>query len=400
MLKIKSDSQTLSIDIQALAKESIVQTAKMNHLSIEIKKIKQQVNMYQLIKTENLIKTKPEFSIKYDYPPTTIEKPYSPVTRINQVCQTDTKESSFKANTENMLQQPFSTEEYPTNQPKQNNDFENEDRGCGIVSNDDNINHLDHLTTSYNVYLMASDGKHVLYTSYYDQEPDLIAYCTMDNNVNDPDINRDWKQSRIRDMIWWDSIDKFICATYDGIYTVDYANKRFKITCVIRGNWSYTRVATNISHIFLWVNAVDTTLNAIEIYSTQFKHTRMIDLTDTRIGTFVGNNASFCVTNNLIASICTRMQNNREVFQVTICDLDMNKLNSIPLGKCSGDIEIRTDGKDRFFITTGRRQFYIIYFNGKKEQFNLDNDGDCIAVLHNRRIAIGNRSTNIELLTY
>ncbi|CAF5046690.1 unnamed protein product, partial [Rotaria sp. Silwood1] len=38
----------------------------------------------------------------------------------------------------------------------------------------------------------------------------------------------------------------------------------------------------------------------------------------------------------------------------------MNKLNSILLGKCDGYIKILTDGKNRFFITTGRYRLYIL----------------------------------------
>ncbi|CAF3941603.1 unnamed protein product [Rotaria sordida] len=101
-----------------------------------------------------------------------------------------------------------------------------------------------------------------------------------------------------------------------------------------------------------------------------------------------------------VASICMRMQNHRPVFHVTFCDLKMNKLNSILLGKCDGCIEIRTDGKDRFFITTGHHRFYIIHSNGEKQTVNLQNDGDCIAVLHNRRVAVSKQRKDMEIIAY
>ncbi|CAF4786523.1 unnamed protein product, partial [Rotaria sp. Silwood2] len=66
----------------------------------------------------------------------------------------------------------------------------------------------------------------------------------------------------------------------------------------------------------------------------------------------------------------------------------MNELNYILLGECNSNIEIRTDGKDRFFITTGQQRFYILYSDGKMQTVNLQNNGDCIAVLHNRRVAV------------
>jgi hypothetical protein len=78
----------------------------------------------------------------------------------------------------------------------------------------------------------------------------------------------------------------------------------------------------------------------------------------------------------------------------------MNKFNSILLGGYNGDIEIRTDGKDRFFITTGQRQLHIVSSKGKKQTFTLRKDGNCIAVLDNRRIAISHGRAEIELVTY
>jgi hypothetical protein len=400
VLNIKSDLHTLGTDIHALAKESIVKTAKMNSVAAELKRIEQQVNMYQVTKIESLNKTKPEFSMKFDYPSVAIEIPPSPNAQINETFQTDAKESSSETNTLNIPHQPSVTQEYPIDQPRENDDIENEDKSSRIASNGNNIKHVDHRQTSYNVDLMASDGENILYTSYYDEEPDLIAYCIVDNDDGDKDICRDWKQSSIKDMIWWNSINKFICANEDAIYSVEYINGRFKILPHLRGTWSYVRVATNVAHLLLWINSTDNRFDGIEVHSTHFECVRKIDFNSRPVGSFIYVSMSFCMTDHRIASICTRMQNNREVFQVSFCDLNMQKLNSVPLGLYEGDIEIRTDGKDRFFITTGQRRFYIVYSNGTKKMLNLQDNGERIAVLHDRRIAIGNGSSNIQLVSY
>ncbi len=50
--------------------------------------------------------------------------------------------------------------------------------------------------------------------------------------------------------------------------------------------------------------------------------------------------------------------------------------------------------------TTGRRQFYIVYLNSYKQTISLQNEGDCIAVLNNRRVAVSRQRTDMEILTY
>ncbi len=77
----------------------------------------------------------------------------------------------------------------------------------------------------------------------------------------------------------------------------------------------------------------------------------------------------------------------------------MNKRNSIPLGDCDDCIEIRTDNKDRFLITTGRRRFYIILSNGEKQTINLQNDGECIAILNHQRVAVSKQRNSMQIMT-
>jgi hypothetical protein len=106
------------------------------------------------------------------------------------------------------------------------------------------------------------------------------------------------------------------------------------------------------------------------------------------------------VTDKFITSVCTHQQNNRETLQIIFSDMDMNKLNSISLDECNRNIEIRTDGKDRFFITTGQRTFYIIVAPGAKQMINLQYNGKWIAVLDDRQVGVSNGRTDIELVSY
>jgi hypothetical protein len=393
----------LGSEIQGLTKESIVQMAKMKNLSIEMKKIEQQIKTFQAMRTDNFIQTKPDFSIKFDSSSVEIETPRSTDMVVNEICQTAPQEPSFKTNTLNIFGQSFTMKECPINQPRKKDDKigAGEDSSMSDDDDDEDIDTEDsNIDTSYDVDRMASDGENIMYTSYRNKGHDRIAYCLMDTDDDDEDECRDWPHSRIKDMIWWNSIGKFICATEDGVYTVDYTNKRFKITCVIRKKWSFIRVAANVTHLFIWVKSIENNFCGIEVYSTQFDYTRTIDFDRHRNESFVNDSVSFCVTENLIASIYTHKQNNQDILQVTFSDMNINNLNTVVLGECNRNVEIRTNGKDRFFITTGQRQFHVIVFQGAKQTSNLQYNGKWIAVVDNRRIAVSNGRSDIELVTY
>jgi hypothetical protein len=267
---------------------------------------------------------------------------------------------------------------------------------------DDNDDSSDatHVDTSDDVDRMASDGENILYTTYYDDEPDRIAYCCMDDDDDEEDEYRCWNRSRIVDMIWWDSIKKFVCATKEGIYTVVYAHKKFKITEVIHGKWSFIRVAANTHHLFLWMKSEKNNFRGIEVYTTQLEFGRKIDFDKYRNELFINESIGFCVTDKLIASIYTHMQRNCKVVEVTFCDMNMNKSNSITLGECNRKTEIRTNGEDRFFITTGLRSFHIASSNGRKETIDLENKGKSLAVLNDQHVAVSNGRSDIQLVPY
>jgi hypothetical protein len=378
----------------------------MKIVSTKLKEIEQQLSTYQVMKTENVINTQPDISIKFDCAAVERKIPDSTDIKINETRQTDPQQLSTEASTLNMLHQPFVMQTYPMNQLRKDDHHQDADDTSSNYDDDDdddddNTDSDDgHIDTSYSIDRMASDGENILYTSYYDEGPDRIAYCLLDNDEGDADEYRDWNQSRIVDMISWGSIGKFVCATANGIYTVDHTNRRFKITCVIRGKWSYIRVAANTEQLFVWMNSDENDFDGIEVYSTEFEFIRNINFDTDVIGSFTNETASFCATDNLIASICTRRQNNRQVFQVIFCDLYMTKLYSVPLGVCNGDIEIRTDRNDQFFITTGRRRFYIVASGGGKQIINLRNKGHCIAVFDDQRVAVSDQANGMEIINY
>jgi hypothetical protein len=274
---------------------------------------------------------------------------------------------------------------------------QDKDEDSQISYNSDNNKNDKHVTTKFVIDRMASNGKDVLYTSYFDGGLDIVAYCFMNENNHLQDQHREWKQLRIQDMIWWKKINQFMCATEDAIYAVSFANKKLKFVRTLRGNWPNIRVAANSKEIFVHFITSVTNINEILVCAPNFQVLKVFNTSNHR---YLSTACSFCVTDRFLASICIRSQNHQKVFQVTFFDLEMNALNWVCLGRCNESVEIRTDGNDRFFITTGRRQLHIVSPNGQKNTVNLDHDGSCIAVLDNQRIAISNQRKSMELVTY
>jgi hypothetical protein len=81
---------------------------------------------------------------------------------------------------------------------------------------------------SYNVDALATDEVNVFCTRYFEDSPDLIAYCGLDDR-RDADPICIWNQSRILDIVWWSGVSAFVCATNDAIYTATIQNGEFKI---------------------------------------------------------------------------------------------------------------------------------------------------------------------------
>jgi hypothetical protein len=81
-----------------------------------------------------------------------------------------------------------------------------------------------------------------------------------------------------------------------------------KFFCVIRDSCWHTCVGANTDRLCMWINRTENGFNGIDVYSNLFEHIRSIDFNFLEIGTFVDQSVSFCVTKNLIASVCTRIQ--------------------------------------------------------------------------------------------
>ena len=267
---------------------------------------------------------------------------------------------------------------------------------------------ITHLQTSYTVDRMASDGRNILYTSYNDHEPHVIAYCLIDNRQNAGDEKQAWNSQRVEDMGWWKKIQKFVCGTQNEIYTVDRMRRNFKIVSVLRGDWSRIRVATNDDHIFLHsaISSIPTKqANGIYIYSADFLPIRVISIADHKQLLLA---ESLCVTNQTLAAIRMNTltsfragtQNLCQVIILNFFNLDGEQIRGVCLGKCSDSIQVRTDGTGNFFVSTGETRLHIVTADRKYRTFDLKHDGDCIAVLDNQRIAVSKGRANIELVTY
>ena len=387
--------------IERLVRDGAVQMVKMKKVASDLIKVEEQLTKFQMTKTENPISAQPNFSIGFDYPSVEIKATDLTDTKVEPKHQKEIQQLPLRTNVLSIGRQSSVILKDSVGEPKSDGLSEDED-DLTSNANDNNDTRLGYtrIHTTYNVERMASDGENILYSSCKSEGPDIIAYCIIDADNDDADEYRDWKQSCIKDMVWWNSIEKFVCATHNGIYTVDHTQRKFKIHKVINGNWKYLRVATNDHELFVWMNIGEKGFNGIEIFSASFDFIRAIDFNATEMGSFTDGSISFCATDKLVASICARQQRNREVFLVTFCDLDMQKLKSIPLGSYNGGIEIRTDGNDRFFITTGTRRFYIIHSSYTQKTIKLDQNAHTVAILKNQRVAVNNEYDDIEVLTY
>ncbi|CAF3808680.1 unnamed protein product [Rotaria sp. Silwood1] len=252
------------------------------------------------------------------------------------------------------------------------------------------------IPTTYTVDCLASDGVNVMYTNT-DTVPYIIAYCHLENSVQE-DPRRAWYQPRVVDMIYWKAINKFVCATNNGVYTVDYENGRFKILHMIRSRiWNNVRVAANKNDLWVWINPGKRGSDSIELYSNVFEHTRTIKFGGSIPDSF-RRGISFSVGNNCIASINTRPQNNGEVVQINVVDLDMKLIKSRDLGSCTGLVQIRTDERNRFFVTTGQRIIHSVSVPGKKSIILSKYSGNTIAVVNEQRLVIADLNHDLELV--
>ena len=248
-----------------------------------------------------------------------------------------------------------------------------------------------HEVTSYVIHCMASDGINVMYSTIENPQHDLIVYCYLDvshNNYGLADPCRPWMLQRIVDMIWWTSVNKFVCGTANGICTVEYMNGHFKIVTVIRNRWTDVRIAANTNS--LWVHED----GKIMIYDVNFKLTRAFDF---QIPSVVMR-TSFCVTNNIVAFLVTRAdQINLNILQIQFFDYNLVKLRSFDLGSMKAPCMVRSHGTDRFFIAAGKHEFLSMTSRGRKRTIHLHDQADRLAVLNNQRLVLTKLRAELEL---
>ncbi|CAF3673592.1 unnamed protein product [Rotaria sp. Silwood1] len=167
---------------------------------------------------------------------------------------------------------------------------------------------------------------------------------------------------------------------------------------VIRGSiWRDVRIASNNKHLWLWINPGMHNADMIEIYSTQFQHIRNIKFGEPILYWF-RRGISFAMTDNCVASINRRPQNNGQVVQINIFSLDMKLIKSQDLGTCTDLVQIRTDGMTRFFVTTGQTIIHMVMARGKKDIIDLSYVGNSIAVLNSKRFVVGDSNQDVELV--
>jgi hypothetical protein len=249
-----------------------------------------------------------------------------------------------------------------------------------------------HEPTSYSVNCMASDGINIMYSTIEDPQDERIAYCYLDDNDDNyrqADPDRIWHQSRIVDMIWWDSIDKFICATANGIYTVEYLNEKFRIFHVINNRLTKMRIAANTDCIWVYL------IGKIMVYNINFQLVRLITFSLPRSLTLV----SFCLTDNVVAmALIRRVKNDRDILNIEFYDLDMKRGKRVRFGSSETSCVIRTDGNDRFYIASGQQRFHIVSPNGKKQTINLGKQANCLAVVNSQSIVLTKSRSDLELV--
>ncbi|CAF3744638.1 unnamed protein product [Rotaria sp. Silwood1] len=385
ILDIESELQAFSHDTQVFTKNSVVQSEHMMQVLEKLNELIQRLTSLVMTREYDLPSTMPQYIFKFNYS-----------------SKSTTKNSEHTSNTsQNQNQKSFNTNEQSNTEENYQSDSSLSDEGTSTNANNDfffpdenyfcNRNKFE--STSYIVNCMASDGINIMYSTIEDAQHERIAYCYLDeknSHYRQVDPQRIWNQSRIIDMIWWKSINKFICATKNGIYTIKYFDKCFRILNVINNRWTRVCVAANTNHIWIYAD------EKINIYNISFQLVRLINFKISRSLTC----ASFCITDNFVAfALIRRIENDRDLLQIEFYDSDMKKIKRVRLGLSETSCLIRTDGNNRFYVAMGQQRFYIVSPNGNKQIINLGKQASCLAVVNSRNIVLTKLRSELELVT-
>jgi hypothetical protein len=356
-----------------LTKTSIYQSEQMEKILSKLDELIERISPLAVRREYDLPSTMPKYKFGFDY--------------------------SSKPTTDEISQTSKPTEEPKDEEQSRSDSSVSEAQSCSdgssnITFPDENYfcNRDKHEDTSYVVNCMASDGINIMYSTIEDPQQERIAYCYLDHadiNYRQADPSRIWNQSRIVDLIWWDPIDKFVCATENGIYTVEYLDEKFKILNVVNIRLTQVRVAANTDYIWIYG------LGKIMVYNVNFELARLINFKLPRPLTL----ASFCLTDNTVAvAVIRRVENDRDILQIEFYDCDMKRRKRVRLGLSETSCTIRTDGNDRFYVAMGQQRFYIVSSNGNKQTVNLGKQASCLAVVNSRSIVLTKSRSDLELV--
>jgi hypothetical protein len=358
----------------------------MEKLLEKLNELLQRLSPLAAIREYELPSTMPQYKYKFNY------SPQSTTDDIQRTPKTDEKKDSKESKT---TEQPEVENHSRSDSPLSNIEA-SESENSDFLFPDENYfcNRDRYERTSYCINCMASDGINIMYSTIEDPQHERIAYCYLDvddNNYRQEDPSRIWNQSRIVDMIWWDNIDKFVCATEAGIYTVEYLDGKFRILNVINNRLARVHIAANTDYI--WVYGAE----KIMVYNTNFQLARLINFTLPRPFTL----ASFCLTDVIVAiALIRRVKNDRDILQIEFYDCDMKSGKRVRLGVSETSCVIRTDGNDRFYVAMGQQRFHIVSPNGNKQTINLGKQASCLAVVNSRSIVLTKSRSDLELVRY
>jgi hypothetical protein len=371
-----------------------VQTSHVGELQIQLEEIEKTLGHYKVTRVIDLSSDIPKYALSFGFPSSILRA------RDHVTIPHYPSESSPSILDTNIIAVAPIASLPTTKQPEQDKENVTLKRSCSLSSLLSSGFHSSvwrshKIDMSYNVNVLATDGVNVFYTSYIEDGPDLIAYCGLDDR-RDADLIRTWNQSRILDIVWWSRMSAFVCATNSAIYTVTIQNGKFYIQEQAKGAWPHVRMATNSDRLWLWVQS--NTFHDIFVCGNDFKFDRTIDLAHSYIKHFVRGSSSFCLTDKLVASIYKQREKNRRQLQVHFNDLNLINFKTVRLGPFHGDIMIRTDGDNHFYILTGGKTIYIVSSEGNKESFDLSNDSDALAVVNSRCVIVSGGHRTIEVL--
>jgi hypothetical protein len=266
------------------------------------------------------------------------------------------------------------------------------------------------IITQNQVDRIASNGEHLLYFSDTSKSLCYVTNISSSNkHANGISVTKEitcrWPHQPILDLVYSTVSSQFICVTKTGVYTCDIHSNDDNLTINIQmrltQQWSYIRLAVDKDYLWLWMDTPH--LSQLCIYSPKtFDCLKTFKLTD--YPRFSDNSTSFCIENNLLATVFQYKQptNNtlkyKKYFHVTLCDsTNLHELCTIRLGECDIDHEIRANYDDgQFFITNGKRKLWIVDRNGKKEYVQLSRTGRALTIHRTNQIIIANGTQQLQ----